>query len=184
MIRHFPHLFVLFLMWATVCAAEPPPPEPQPGLIDRMMHSAKKLNPFGSESKVRTPPNTAALKLKSLVLKMSIDPPTVNLGETRQINVTLRLQNKGKKLVQLEFPTTQRIEVLAVNSVGKQIERWSDDQAFRNEPGLVTINAGERLEYSATISTRDFAGGQEYTIQGFFPNYETLRASTKVVPTR
>ena len=42
----------------------------------------------------------------------------------------------------------------------------------------------ERLEYSANISTRDFAAGHEYIVEGFFPNYESLRATVKVTPTR
>jgi len=49
---------------------------------------------------------------------------------------------------------------------------------------LVTINPGERLEYNATVSTRDFAAGQEYTVDGFFPTYDMLRSTVKLVPTR
>ena len=117
-------------------------------------------------------------------MKMTVDPAVPNLGDHKQLTVTLRLTNKGRKLVQLDFPTAQRIEVLAKNSVGKVIEQWSEDQSFEKEPSLVTINSGERLEYRAIISTRDFAGGQQYTIEGFFPNYTLLRSSVTVVPTR
>lgn len=117
-------------------------------------------------------------------MKMTVEPGAPKLGETRQLTVTLRLQNKGKRLVQLDFPTTQRIEVLVRNSAAKMVEQWSEDQAFQNEPGLVAINPGERLEYTATVSTRDFAAGQDYIVEGFFPNYEALRATLKITPVR
>jgi hypothetical protein len=84
--------------------------------------------------------------------------------------------------VQLEFPTTQRIEVLVRNRNGKLVEQWSEDQAFTNEPTLVTINPGERLEYSANIATRDMVGGESYTIVGYFPNYDQLKATKVIVP--
>ena len=92
---------------------------------------------------------------KRLELTMSVEPLPLDLGETRQLKVTLRLANKSKRLVQLDFPTTQRIEVLVRNRNGKLVEQWSEDQAFNNEPTLVAINPGERLEYSANIATRD-----------------------------
>ena len=185
MSRHF----LLAFLCTAACAAEPAPsatpaPTPQPGLLGRTWNSAKKLNPFNGKSPEEKAVKETAAMFKGLEMKMTVDPAAPNLGEHKQLTVTLRLQNKGKKLVQLDFPTTQRIEVLVKNSVGKTIEQWSEDHAFQNEPSLVTINAGERLEYNAIVSTRDFAAGQEYTIDGFFPNYQTLRATAKVVPTR
>jgi hypothetical protein len=119
---------------------------------------------------------------KRLVLTMSVEPTPVKLGETRQIKVTLRVTSKSKRLVQLDFPTTQRIEVLVRNQAGKLVEQWSEDQAFANEPTLVTINPGERLEYSVNIATRDMNPGQPYTVIGYFPNFEQLKASRVIVP--
>ena len=94
----------------------------------------------------------------------------------------MTLANKGKKLVQLEFPTTQRIEVLVQNKAGKRVVQWSEDQAFTAEPTLVAINPGERLEYSANVPTRDLAAGETYTLEAFFPNYETLRKTRDLTP--
>ena len=119
---------------------------------------------------------------KRLVLTMNVEPTPVKLGETRQIKVTLRVTSKSKRLVQLDFPTTQRIEVLVKNQAGKLVEQWSEDQAFANEPTLVTINPGERLEYSVNIATRDMNPGQPYTIIGYFPNFDQLKASRVIVP--
>jgi len=64
------------------------------------------------------------------------------------------------------------------------IEHWSDDQRFENETGLVAINPGERLEYTANISTRDLSAGEEYIVDGFFPNHDALHGTATVVPVR
>ena len=78
-------------------------------------------------------------------------------------------------MAQLEFPTSQRVEVLLKSKEGKTIEQWSQDQAFNNEPTLVTINPRERLEYSVNVATRDMVAGETYTVEGFFPNFDALR---------
>ena len=127
-------------------------------------------------------PKTQTVNWKQLIMTMNVEPLPLKLGETRQMKVTLRLLNKSKRLVQLEFPTTQRIEVLLRSQTGKMIEQWSEDQVFANEPTLVTINPGERLEYSANIATRDLTAGQSYTVIGYFPNFEQLKATRLIVP--
>ena len=195
-------ILVLAVCTAAAHAEDAPPPTPKPGLLSRTWTSTKKLNPlpaigklnpmptigklnpFGHKNEAQQAGKQVAAMFKGLAMTMSVEPAAPNLGEHKQIAVTLRLQNKGKKLVQLDFPTTQRIEVLVKNSIGKTVEQWSEDQAFQNEPSLVTINPGERLEYNATIATRDFAAGQEYTVEGFFPTYDMLRSSVKMVPVR
>lgn len=187
MIRPLSRSLLVLILCTTTCLAANPPAgaeaTPKPGFLSRTWKSTKKLNPFRGKSE-KGPAAAAGVVFKGLQMNMLLDPQAPVLGEHRQVTVTLRLQNKSKKLVQLDFPTTQRIEVLLRNSTGKLVEQWSEDQAFQNEPGLVTINPGERLEYTARVSTRDMAAGQEYTIEGFFPNYENLRATAKVVPTR
>jgi hypothetical protein len=62
------------------------------------------------------------------------------------------------------------------------VERWSDDHAIAKEPALVTVNPGERLEYSANLSTRDMAAGQTFKVEVSFMNYDQIRASKNVVP--
>lgn len=119
---------------------------------------------------------------KRLIMTMNVEPLPLKLSETRQMKVTLQLTSKSNRLVQLEFPTTQRIEVLVRNQAGKMVEQWSEDQAFANEPTLVTINPGERLEYSVHIATRDMAAAQAYTIIGYFPNFEQLKATMVIIP--
>lgn len=149
--------------------------------------TGKALWPFGKKPGDAEPaplPKDAqsGKEWKQLVPAMSIDPTPLALNEVRTMKVTLRLTNKGKKLTQLDFPTTQRIEVLVKDATGKRIEQWSEDQAFQNEPTVVTINPAERIEYTATVATRELKAGQAYTIEAFFPNFEQLRVSKQITP--
>jgi short-subunit dehydrogenase len=86
--------------------------------------------------------------------------------------------------MQLEFPSSQRIEVLVKNEAGKVISRSSDDQRLDKEQGFLVINPEERLEYTAIVATRDMTAGQAYIIEAFFPGFDELRASRAVMPTK
>jgi hypothetical protein len=123
-----------------------------------------------------------SLRGRKFAAALDISPLPLKLSQTRQIKVTLVLTNKSSSFVHLEFPTTQRIEILIRNKAGKLVTQWSEDQSFANEPSYIAINPGERVEYSESISTREMTAGQQYTIEGFFPNYDELRTSKTIVP--
>jgi hypothetical protein len=145
-----------------------PQPTPTPGLWHRILH------PFHKDKK--------APEEKKLVLAVVFSPQPVKLSQGRELQVTLVLTNKTGKFVQLAFPTTQRIEVLLRNGAGKMVTQWSEEQTFANDPGYVAINPNESVQYTAHISGRDLVAGKPYTIEGFFPNYENLRATKSFVP--
>jgi len=158
--------------------------EHQPGWIKR---TARAIWPFGKKpgdaATTPIPKDAQSGKgWKDLVPTILIEPMPLKLSDVRTLKVTLQLANRGKKLQQLDFPTTQRIEVLLKDATGKLIERWSEDQAFENDPTLVAINPGERLEYIANVATREMHAGETFTIEGYFPNYEQLRATKVVTP--
>lgn len=167
--RALPCLLAMAIPLAAFAAEEAPPATPKPSLWHRLLH------PFGgSKDKGAKGRGTNFSKLN---VGMQIEPNPVKLGENKQVKVTLTLANRSGKLAQLEFPTSQRIEVLINSKTGKRLLQWSEDQAFSNEPTLVTINPGERLEYSVNISTRDLTAGESYSVEGFFPNFDQLRKS-------
>ncbi len=149
-------------------AEEAATPTPKPGMLHRLTH------PFES-TRTKGQAKESVITFRNLEMGMVVAPEPVKVSETKQMKVTLTLTNRAKKMVQLDFPTTQRVEVLLKTKDGKTIEQWSQDQAFTNEPTLVTINPNERLEYSVNVSTRDMTAGQEYTVEGFFPNFEQLK---------
>ncbi len=149
-------------------AEEAPAPTPKPGMWQRMLH------PFGGP---KAPHEKGQVTFKQLEMGLKVEPSPVKVSDNRQIKVTLTLTNRGGKMVQLDFPSSQRVEVLLKRKDGKTIEQWSQDQAFNNEPSMVTINSKERLEYSVNVATRDMVAGETYTVEGFFPNYDPLRKS-------
>lgn len=188
-----------------------PAPTPKPGLTARVWQSVKDspaktanalakagsatseavgdaaratgriiTKPFSGMGK-KSEPEIARATWKRMEMRMETAPLPLKLSEARKLQVTLRLTNNDKKLVRLDFPTTQRMEVEVSNPDGKVIERWSEDQRFDNDPSLVTVNSGERLEYIATVSTRDFVAGKTYRVEAWLPRYPELRAQLSVV---
>ena len=172
-------LLALFPLAAAMSAAEEnPPATPKPSILDRVLH------PFGGGKPKDKESETKATRFKHLDLTMTLDPKVLKPSETRQFKVTITLVNKGKQLAQLEFPTSQRIEVIVKTKAGKLVEQWSEDQSFLNEPSLVAINPGERVEYVANLATRDLAAGENYVVEAFFPNYEALRGELPLTPAK
>ncbi len=170
--RPFLPLLAVAALASADAAEEAPPATPKPGLMHRLLH------PFGG-----TGGKSKDVNFKSLEMKLAVEPAAPKLTDTREIKVTVTLTNQGKKLVQLDFPTTQRIEVLVKNKAGKRVVQWSEDQSFTNEPTLVTINPRERIEYVVNLSTRDFVAGEPLTIEAFFPNFaDQLRKTRTLTP--
>jgi len=159
-------------------------PPPQPGLLDRMWESTQNLNPLKPSLKTREMKPIAPPNLRAFTATMAIDPPAPKLSEVRQMRVTLSVVNRGKKVVTLDFPTTQRIDAVIKDSTGKMIEHWSDDHRFEAQPGIVTVNPGERLEYSALVATREMQPDKPFTVEAWLPNYESIRAATTITPVK
>jgi hypothetical protein len=169
-------LFLLLLALPPILSAReekatPAPTPKPPSLLHRMLHPFEK--PHGGAS-------TTATGFKQLEIALQVEPAAVKVPEVRQMKVTVTLANRGHKIVQLDFPSTQRIEVLVKSKEGKIIEQWSEDQAFANEPSIVAVNPNERLEYTVSVSTRDMVAGETYSVEGFFPNFEHLRKAITV----
>jgi hypothetical protein len=148
---------------------------PTPGLMTKTLqflhlkHGPRTTNPANVHGDIE--------------LKIAIDPADIMLSTTRQVQVTVSLYNRSKKdFVHLDFPTSQRIEVLTLDSTGKVLNTWSEDQSFTNDPATITVNPGERAEYNASVATREMAAGQPYIIQVTFPNYPDLKIEQRVVP--
>ena len=165
--------------------------ENRPGLWERTWTTVThpmRIFHFGSHDgaggeKMSTKEDRASVRVKDLTMTMELAPLPLALSDTRQLKVTISLLNHSKRYVHLEFPTTQRIEILIHdNARNKLVTQWSEDQAFSNEPAYVTINPGERVEYHATLSTRDLATGHAYTVEAFFPNFDKLRIQRTIVP--
>ena len=82
-------------------------------------------------------------------------------------------------MINLEFPTDQRIEVQLLNSADTVLTKWSENHAIKETPTSVLINPGEHIEYTESIATRDLTPGKVFTVEAFFPKYPELRIRQK-----
>jgi len=108
--------------------------------------------------------------------KVAVDPTVFPLQDRREVNVTYTIQNNTKKIMRLEYPTSQRIDILTYDAQGNVIDKWSDDRSFTPEEGIVVINPKERIEYQEKIPTREMKPEQTYRIDSFAttePNFLT-----------
>jgi hypothetical protein len=140
------------------------------GLFGRMLH------PFSSSEVL---PKYQNRKLRGLILNLQISPQPVRLSEVRQLEVKVLINNLGDQMINLDFPTDQRIEVQLLDSGGTVLTKWSDNHAFKETPANILVNPGEHIEYKESIATRDLTPGKVFTAEVFFPKYPELRIRQK-----
>ena len=120
---------------------------------------------------LRTPPTTEEL---------AVEPEKFFLKDRREINVTYTIRNNTKKMTRLEYPTSQRVDIVTTDSKGGVVDRWSDDRAFVPEEGIVVINPKERIEYQEKIPTREMKPGESYKIEASSASQEKFSAAKSV----
>jgi hypothetical protein len=135
----------------------------------RMMH------PFGSEQL----PEYNDRNLTGLAVSLELSPQPIKLSEVRQMDVKLTLTNKSKRPITLEFPDSQRIEIILRNSADAVLTTWSDNHAFTQNESTVLINPQERIQYAETIATRELMPNKVFIAEVFFPKYPELRVRQK-----
>ncbi|XHR29245.1 MAG: BsuPI-related putative proteinase inhibitor [Chthoniobacteraceae bacterium] len=135
---------------------------------------------LGGCASVPKAPNKA--RYNGLDLTVLTEPSPLRLGDTRRLSVVMKLANRSRRFVRLEFPTTQRMEVIARDASGRQLVVWSEDEAFDSEPCSVGINPGEHLEYRAVIGTRDLVAGRKYIIVAYITGYPKLSVEIPITP--
>lgn len=112
--------------------------------------------------------------------KLQVEPGQFSLSDRRELDATYTLRNNTGKIIRLEYPTTQRIDIFTTNPSGKVIEKWSDDRAFQPREGVVIINPKERIEYSEKVPTREMKPRETYTIQAEVIGYPDYTATSSV----
>src|SRR6202030_3741528 len=126
------------------------------------------FHPFSSSEVL---PKYNDRKLRGLILNLQVSPQPVRLSEVRQLEVKVTVSNLGDHLIDLEFPTDQRIEVQLLNSADVVLTKWSENHAIKETPTTVLINPGEHIEYTESIATRDLTPGKVFTAEAFFLKY-------------
>ncbi len=173
--KYLPILPVALLIAA--CASNDQPvteQEPKPGLLSRT------LNVFrGSPDRIDSAGQSDSGKLS---LAVTTVPDAIDLDRDRRLAVEVVLTNTGKEFASLQFPTSQRIEIQLLDSNGKVLTRWSEDRAFTQEVGHVSINPGERAVYKETISLRELKAGQTYQLEVMMIGYPELKFTKTLTP--
>lgn len=122
---------------------------------------------------IRQAPVTSALE---------VEPTTFSLQDRRELNVTYTIRNNTPRMMRIEYPTGQRIDILTKDSQGNVIDKWSDDRTFSQEEGIVVINPRERIEYQEKIPTREMKAGQSYQVDAFATTDSAFPAEKTVTP--
>ncbi len=140
------------------------------GLFGRILH------PFSSSEVL---PKYNDRKLRGLILDLQVSPQPVRLSEVRQMEVKVTVTNMGNRMIPLDFPTDQRIEIQLLNAADAVLTKWSENHAIKDKPGTILINPGEHVEYKENIATRDLTPGRVFTADVFLPKYPELHVRQK-----
>jgi len=113
---------------------------------------------------------------------LAIDPQEFSLASRREVNATYTLRNNTKKIMRIDYPTKQRLEILTKDTNGTVIDRWSDDRVFENKEDIIFINPNERIQYSEQIPTREMKPHDTYEITAEVPDHPDYSVTKTVVP--
>lgn len=110
------------------------------------------------------------------------DPAEFKLADRRELRVFFTVRNVTKRAERLEFATSQRFDLSVISPDGKRIFQWSEDRAFEPVAASVMVNPRERIEYEATVPTRDMKGGSIYRVEAGLAGYPEITATTQLRP--
>ncbi len=125
---------------------------------------------------------TLGPKAPPLEATVRLDPDEVVLADRRDVRVLFTVRNTTKRIRRLDFPTAQRIELVALAPDGQRIFLWSEDRLFDPKPATVVINPRERVEYEATVPTRDMKVGSSYAVEVGVVGYPEVATSVNITP--
>jgi hypothetical protein len=121
----------------------------------------------------REPPWQTAVRL---------DPADFRLEDRREVRVVFSVRNTTRRSKRLEFPSAQRIELAVLAPDGRRIFLWSEDRLFDPRPATVVINPRERVEYEASVPTRDMTAGGVYLAEVGLVGYPEVTGTAKITP--
>ena len=113
---------------------------------------------------------------------MEPDSTTPSLKATRLLGVRVSVTNYKSTMIAITFPTEQRIEITGRTQEGKIFFNYSTDRNFSNEVSVLTINPGERLEYTASVPTRSMSAGSTYIINASVVGQAGMEGAASITP--
>jgi hypothetical protein len=118
----------------------------------------------------------------SIEARLRVQESDFTLAGRRDIKAVYCLRNVGKQPLRLDFPTAQHMELILRSSDQRPLFLWSEDRLFASMPSVVVINSGERLEYEASVPTRDMVAGDSYEVEAMLVGYPKSRATCELRP--
>lgn len=83
----------------------------------------------------------------------SIGPALIStLGVTVKngVNMNFRVVNEGSKRLEVNFPSGKTHEVVVIDSLGREVWRWSSGRMFTQSLQNKVLHASDTLDYDAT----------------------------------
>ena len=119
----------------------------------------------------------------SLKVALACTPSPLDLKQTRNLTVLVKFFNGGKKTQLLEFSSFQRVDAVLRDASGKIVSRATLATPLRtDEPALVTVNPGERLEYALSLPTVGMIAGKAYRLEAALVGQSGLTAAMEITP--
>jgi hypothetical protein len=117
-----------------------------------------------------------------LISELRAEPAEFVLANHREIKIVFSLRNESRRLLRLDFPTAQHLEVTLRGPAGRPLFLWSEDRIFAPEESVVVVNPRERLEFEASVPTRDMVAGRIYTAEAVLSGYAGTAAVVTMRP--
>lgn len=92
------------------------------------------------------PPYHADMLLSGLFIVLSVDKDVYNPGQS--ISFSLTKINLSNKTIVLNYNTSQRYDFKLSYPSGRTLWRWSDDKAFTQVVGKVSLTPGQVVRYT------------------------------------
>lgn len=115
-------------------------------------------------------------------MTLTVVPTSPSLSQGSELDVTLKISNQQRQMLELLYPDDQRIEILTKDSAGNVVGRWSQDRAFDPKTGFVAVDPSEFITYSEKIPTTPMKAGETYTVEVELANQAGYSISTSVTP--
>ena len=115
-------------------------------------------------------------------MALTVEPSDVSLSQCSELDVTLKISNGQRQMLELLYPDDQRLEILTKDSAGVVVNRWSEDRAFEPKEGFVAVDPAEFISYSEKIPTSAMKAGESYTIEVTLANQKDYSISATITP--
>lgn len=125
---------------------------------------------IGTASTPQDVPAPVPAPADGLELAMGIDRLAFSPGA--DIQVVIRLSNLSTETRTLEFPTSQRFDLLILDEDGTEQRRWSEGQAFLQVVGTEVLAPGDEILLDAVIGAPEAAGTWNLQVRMPSPNIE------------